>query len=83
MFEILGNLLFISIHNQLFYLNDLNVFINYDELTLKNICNVIKFSIEVSGKNRNKFINELKMIKLFNNDKEKEILNSIINDNVV
>ena len=83
MFEILGNLLFISIHNNLFKLNDLNVFINYDELTLKNICNVIKFSIQFSGKNKNKFINELKLIKLFNNDKEKQLLNSIINDNVV
>jgi len=83
MFEILGNLLFISVLNKLFNLNDLNVFINCDELTIKNICNVIKFSIQVSGKNKNKFINELKLIKLFSNDKEKKILNSIINNNVI
>ena len=79
MFEILGNLLYNSIYYMLFNITDLNVFIESDEITLKNICNVIKYSIESSGKNKSKFINDLKQINLFNNNKE--LLKTILNDN--
>jgi hypothetical protein len=79
MFEILVNLLYNSIYYMLFNITDLNLFIESDEVTLKNICNVIKYSIESSGKNKNKFINDLKQINLFNNNKE--LLKTILNDN--
>ena len=77
MFEILGNLLYNSIHEKLCFVSDLNVFIGSDKLTLKNISKVIKFAIESSGKNKNKFINELKQSRLLNS--EKELYNLIFN----
>ena len=77
MFEILGNLLYNSIHEKLCFVSDLNVFIGSDKLTLKNISKVIKFAIESSGKNKNKFINELKQSRLLNS--EKELFNLIFN----
>ena len=77
MFEILGNLLYNSIHEKLCFVSDLNIFIGSDKMTLKNISKVIKYAIESSGKNKTKFINDLKQSRLLNS--EKELFNLIFN----
>ena len=46
-------------------------------MTLKNISKVIKYAIESSGKNKTKFINDLKQSRLLNS--EKELFNLIFN----
>ena len=77
MFEILGNLLYNSINEKLCFVSDLNIFIGSDKMTLKNISKVIKYAIESSGKNKTKFINDLKQSRLLNS--EKELFNLIFN----
>ena len=79
MFEILGNLLFASINDKLCSVNDLDIFIGSEQLTLQNISKVIKYAIGAAGNKKFKFIDDLKHTKLFNN--QKELFNSILSEN--
>ena len=79
MFEILGNLLFASVNDKLCSVNDLDIFIGSEQLTLQNISKVIKYAIGAAGNKKFKFIDDLKHTKLFNN--QKELFNSILSEN--
>ena len=48
--EILGNLLFILLRNKLYFMKDLNSFIEKDKETQINIAKIVKYSILSSGK---------------------------------
>ena len=77
-YEILGNLLFILLKNKLYYIKDLNNFIDKSKDTQIKICKVVKFAIISSGYNAKQYINDFKYTKLFNNSDM--FVNYVINE---
>ena len=67
MHEIMGNLLFILLKNKLYYIKDLNNFIDKTEVTKINIAKVVKYTIIASGNFSKQYHNDFKYTKLFNN----------------
>jgi len=67
MHEIMGNLLFILLKNKLYYIKDLNNFIDKNEETKINIAKVVKYTIIASGNFSKQYHNDFKYTKLFNN----------------
>ena len=67
MHEIMGNLLFILLKNKLYYIKDLNNFIDKTEETKINIAKVVKYTIIASGNFSKQYHNDFKYTKLFNN----------------
>jgi len=68
MHEIMGNLLFALIQNKLYYMKDLNNFIEKSNETQINIAKVVKYTIFVSGNSSKQYHNDFKFKKLFNNN---------------
>ena len=66
MYEILGNLLFTLLKNKLYYIKDLNNFIDKSKETQINIAKVVKYTIMASGNYSKQYINDFKYTKLFN-----------------
>ena len=79
LFEILGNLLFVLLKNRLYYVKDLNNFIDKKKETHINICKVVKYTIISSGIFSKQYINDFKYTKLFNKSElfEKYVLNEL------
>ena len=73
--EIMGYLIFILIENKLYYIKDLNNFINLDKEIIITIAEVIKYAIISSGLKCKKYHNDFKQTKLF-------VDNSIFNEYV-
>jgi len=73
--EIIGYLIFILIENKLYYIKDLNNFINLDKEIIITIAEVIKYAIISSGLKCKKYHNDFKQTKLF-------VDNSIFNEYV-
>ena len=63
--EIMGYLIFILIENKLYYIKDLNNFINLDKEIIITIAEVIKYAIISSGLKCKKYHNDFKQTKLF------------------
>ena len=78
MYEILGNLLFILLKNKLYYIKDLNNFIDKSEDTQIKICKIVKYAIISSGSYSKQYINDFKYTKLFNNNDL--FVNNVINE---
>lgn len=68
MHEIMGNLLFVLIKNKLYYMKDLNNFIEKSHETQINIAKVVKYTIIASGNSSKQYHNDFKFTKLFNNN---------------
>ena len=66
--EILGNLLFTLLKNKLYYMKDLNAFIEKSKETQVNIAKIVKYSILASGKCLKQYHNDFKFTKFFNNN---------------
>ena len=66
--EILGNLLFILLKNKLYYMKDLNYFIESTREIQINIAKIVKYCILSSGKCTKQYHNDFKYKKLFNNN---------------
>ena len=66
--EILGNLLFILLKNKLYYMKDLNYFIESTKEIQINIAKIVKYCILSSGKCTKQYHNDFKYTKLFNNN---------------
>ena len=80
MHEIIGNLLFILLKNKLYYIKDLNNFIDASEETKINISKVVKYTIIASGSYSKLYYNDFKYTKLFNKNSnlfEKYISNEL------
>lgn len=73
--EIMGYLIFILIENKIYYIKDLNNFINLDKEIIITIAEVIKYAIISSGLKCKKYHNDFKQTKLF-------VDNSIFNEYV-
>jgi len=67
-YEILGNLFFILLKNKLYYMKDLNNFIEKEKNTQINIAKIVKYSILSSGNLLKQYHNDFKYTKLFNNN---------------
>ena len=67
-YEILGNLFFILLKNKLYYMKDLNNFIEKGKSTQINIAKIVKYSIISSGNLLKQYHNDFKYTKLFNNN---------------
>ena len=67
--EIIGNLLFILLKYKLYYMKDLNYFIDSEKEIQINIAKIVRFSILSSGKFIKQYHNDFKFTKLFNNNK--------------
>ena len=65
MHQIMGNLLFMLINNKLFYIKDLNNFLNKDNEVIINIAKVVKYTIIYADKDAKKYHNDFKQTKLF------------------
>ena len=65
MLEIMGYLLFILIENKLYFIKDLNNFINLDKEIVITIANAVKYAIISSGSKCKKYHNDFKQTKLF------------------
>ena len=65
MHQIMGYLLYILINNKLFYIKDLNNFLDKENYIIINIAKVVKYTIIFSEKNAKKFHNDFKQTKLF------------------
>ena len=68
MYVILGNLLFILLKNKLYYIKDLNHFIDKEKNIQINIAKVVKYAILASGNLSKQYHNDFKYTKLFNNN---------------
>ena len=79
MFEIMGNILFILLKNKLYYIKDLNSFINKKIETQINFCKVVKYAIISSGTLSKQYTNDFRYTKLFNKSElfEKYVLNEL------
>ena len=66
--EIIGNLLFILLKYKLYYMKDLNYFIDSEKEIQINIAKIVRFSILSSGKFIKQYHNDFKFTKLFNNN---------------
>ena len=65
MYQIMGFLLFLLIQNKLFFIKDLNNFLNKDNQIIINIAKVVKYTIIFADKDAKKFHNDFKQTKLF------------------
>ena len=65
MHQIMGFLLYLLINNKLFFIKDLNNFLNKDNEIIINISKVVKFTIIFADKDAKKFHNDFKQTKLF------------------
>ena len=65
MYQIMGYLLYVLINNKLFYIKDLNNFLEKENYNIINIAKVVKYTIIFSEKNAKKFHNDFKQTKLF------------------
>ena len=65
MYQIMGYLLYILLNNKLFYIKDLNNFLEKENYVIINIAKVVKYSIIFAEKNAKKFHNDFKQTKLF------------------
>ena len=65
MYQIMGYLLYVLINNKLFYIKDLNNFLEKENHIIINIAKVVKYTIIFSEKNAKKFHNDFKQTKLF------------------
>ena len=63
--QIMGYLLFLLINNKLFYIKDLNNFLNKENEVIINISKLVKYTIIFSDKDAKKFHNDFKQTKLF------------------
>ena len=61
----MGYLLYILLNNKLFYIKDLNNFLEKENYVIINIAKVVKYSIIFAEKNAKKFHNDFKQTKLF------------------
>ena len=61
----MGYLLYTLINNKLFYIKDLNNFLDKENYVIINIAKVVKYTIIFSEKNAKKFHNDFKQTKLF------------------
>jgi hypothetical protein len=68
MYEFMGDLLYILIKNKLYYMKDLNNFIDKGQETQINIAKVVYYSIIASGNSSKQYHNDFKFTKLFNNN---------------
>ena len=68
MHEIMGNLLFILLKNKLYFMKDLNNFIDKIKETQINIAKIVKYSIIASGSSSKQYHNDFKFTKFFNNN---------------
>ena len=68
MYEILGYLFFILLKNKLYYMKDLNCFIEKEKSTQINIAKIVKYAILSSGNLSKQYHNDFKYTKLFNNN---------------
>ena len=66
--EILGALLFILLKYKLYFMKDLNIFIEKSKETQINIAKIVKYSILASGRCLKQYHNDFKYTKLFNNN---------------
>ena len=83
MLEVMGYLLLILLNNNLYYLEDLNKFINEDKERISKISQVIKFSIAHSEDKSKDLYHNFKKIKLYTDNKnifEEYIEKPLIND---
>ena len=78
MYEILGNLLFILLKNKMYYIKDLNNFIDKSKETQIKICKIVKYTIIASGSYSKQYINDFKFTKLFNNNEL--YINYVVNE---
>ena len=65
MHQIMGYLLFLLINNKLFFIKDLNNFLNKDNQTIIDIAKVVKYTIFFADKDAKKYHNDFKQTKLF------------------
>ena len=65
MYQIMGYLLYTLLNNKLFYIKDLNNFLEKENYVVINIAKVVKYSIIFAEKNAKKFHNDFKQTKLF------------------
>ena len=65
MYQIMGYLLYVLINNKLFYIKDLNNFLEKENYVIINISKVVKYTIIFSEKDAKKFHNDFKQTKLF------------------
>ena len=68
MCEIMGNLLYILLKNKLYFMKDLNNFIEKNKDTQINMAKVVKYAIIASGNCAKQYHNDFKYTKLFNNN---------------
>ena len=83
MLEVMGYLLLILLNNNLFYIEDLNKFINEDKEKIIKISQVIKFTIAHSEDKSKDLYHNFKTIKLYSDNKnifEEYIEKPLIND---
>ena len=66
--EILGNLLFILLKNKLYYMKDLNYFIDKEKNIQINIAKIVKYAIIASRNLSKQYHNDFKNTKLFKNN---------------
>jgi hypothetical protein len=67
-YELLRNLLFILLKAKLYYMKDLNIFIEKEKSTQINIAKIVKYAILASGNLSKQYHNDFKFTKLFNNN---------------
>ena len=65
MHQIMGYLLFLLIKNKLFFIKDLNNFLNKDNQIIIDIAKVVKHTIFFADKDAKKYHNDFKQTKLF------------------
>ena len=65
MHQIMGYLLFLLINNKLFFIKDLNNFLNKDNQIIIDIAKVVKYTIIFADKDAKKYHNDFKQTKLF------------------
>ena len=65
MHQIMGYLLFLLINNKLFFIKDLNNFLNKDNEIIINISKAVKYTIICADKDAKKYHNDFKQTKLF------------------
>ena len=65
MHEVMGFLLFLLINYKLFFIKDLNNFLNKDNEIIINIAKVVKYTIIFADKDAKKYHNDFKQTKLF------------------
>ena len=70
MWEIMGFLLSLLIIGKLYYVKDLNGFLEKDKCTQINIANMIKYAIIYYDGNYNEFIKQIKEVDIFKKNKD-------------